>query len=77
MQEAWQKTISSSTRNYEEMQTKNTVKQPCCFFDETVVSIEFSLPNVIAEVQNSGGGNAHKLQTRPVNAHLLHPIFSW
>ncbi len=33
-------------------------------FDETVVSVDFSLPEAIGLVRNSGGGNVHVEQSR-------------
>ena len=80
----------SSTRNYEQMQTKtldfvsslsgifekNIINQNnLVVFDETVVSVEFSLPKAIGTVRNSGGGNVHVLQSRQ-SVHFCYIPFS-
>jgi len=69
----------SSTRNNEEIQSKtldfvsylngffekNIInRNNLVMFDETVVSVDFSLPEAIGLVRNSGGGNVHVEQSR-------------
>ena len=80
----------SSTRNYEEMLTKteefvssltpffkkNIInRNNLVVFDETVVSVDFTLPKVIGMVLDSGGGNVHVLQSRQ-SIHFCYIPFS-